>query len=59
MKRTVQHESYNDNTIDYDFALLELSEPLSFNDQIQAVALPNVDTEIEDGRESYVSGWGK
>lgn len=59
LSRVVQHKNYNPSRIDFDFSLLELSKPLTFNDQIQPIALPEADTVIQDGAVCLVSGWGE
>lgn len=46
-------------SFDFDFSLLELSEPLQFNDKVQPVALPEEDLEVPDGSMCEISGWGK
>lgn len=47
VKRIINHENYK--FPDYDFSLLELAEPLNFDDKIQPIALPNADLQIRDG----------
>lgn len=44
---------------DYDFALLELSEPLQFSEKVQPVALPDEKLEVPDAAMVEISGWGK
>lgn len=56
--RIIQHELFNYFTIDYDFALLELEQPLVFSDKIQAIALPAHDEPVTDDTLCMVSGWG-
>lgn len=58
VKRIVVHEDYNPRTIDFDFSLLELTEPLTFTDKIQAIDLPTADDVIADGSNCWISGWG-
>lgn len=59
VKNFIRHQNYSLYPIDYDFALLELAEPLNFTDKIQPIALPDADTVVEDGTLCTVSGWGK
>lgn len=59
LKRYVQHEKYNPMITDFDYSLLELAEPLTFNKAIRAITLPDADTRIADGTKCRVSGWGK
>lgn len=58
IKNIIRHENYNASVLDFDFALIKLDAPLKFTDCIQAIALPDADTVIEDGIESQVTGWG-
>jgi trypsin len=58
VKRIVQHPSYNPNTIDYDYSLLELDGDISFDTTKQPVPLPDQDEAIADGASTFVSGWG-
>lgn len=59
LRRVVQHKNYDPYKIDFDFSLLELAKPLNFSDTVQAIALPEADTVIEDGTLVLVSGWGE
>lgn len=59
VKRVIEHPNYNSKTFNNDIALLELDQPLSFNNQIQKIALPNENANIPDGTQTLVSGWGK
>ena len=52
-----KHPSYDSYTLDYDFAILELSSPLSFNAATQAISTAGSDP--ADGTISTVSGWGE
>lgn len=58
VKKIYRHGKYKASLIDYDFTLLELAEPLTFNDSIQAIELASKDIKIEDGTEALVTGWG-
>lgn len=58
VKRVVKHPNYNDATVDYDFALLELSDELALDDRFFAADLPQQDEPVEDGSCLQVSGWG-
>lgn len=58
MKKYFRHEKYDDDTIDFDFSLLELEESLKFVDGVQTIKLPNEDIKIADGVDALVSGWG-
>merc|ERR1711887_340492 len=40
LSKIIQHEDYNGFTISNDISLLQLSQPLTFNDYVQPIALP-------------------
>ncbi|XP_046814479.1 transmembrane protease serine 9-like [Vespa crabro] len=56
VKRTIVHKSYPGGVAPYDIALVELQTPLSFNNNISPVNLPN-SGEIPTGN-VLLSGWG-
>uniref|UniRef100_A0A8C5S8U1 Peptidase S1 domain-containing protein n=1 Tax=Laticauda laticaudata TaxID=8630 RepID=A0A8C5S8U1_LATLA len=56
--RILQHPSYNVESADYDAALLELAEPLTFSKYIQPVCLPAPSQCFRPGRKCLISGWG-
>jgi trypsin len=58
VKRIISHEHYNEDTIDYDISLLELVEPIVFNDKTSIVGLAEQDDCFEADEEAVVSGWG-
>ncbi|XP_062561529.1 trypsin-1-like [Armigeres subalbatus] len=58
VKRSVLHPLWSASTIDYDFALLELSEELGLGNKLQAVELPEKNEIVTDGKLLLVSGWG-
>lgn len=54
----VQHKRFNKLNVDFDFALLELAEEVSFTDSIKAIDLPDFGELTADGTNCLVSGWG-
>lgn len=58
VKRIVIHERWNSYKIDFDYALLELSEPVTFSEQVRPIELPSVNDVIPDESLCQVSGWG-
>ncbi|XP_058452858.1 trypsin-3-like [Malaya genurostris] len=48
-----------DGIKNFDFALLELTEPLPMSDTIQAIPLPAKDAFYEDGKICDIAGWGR
>ncbi|XP_058461893.1 trypsin-4-like [Malaya genurostris] len=59
VKRVLQHPQYNNDIIDYDFSLLELTEAVVLNKTFFAVDLPKQDEPIIDGTLLQISGWGQ
>ncbi|XP_070690743.1 suppressor of tumorigenicity 14 protein homolog [Pempheris klunzingeri] len=58
VKRIISHPDYNQMTFDYDIALLELSEPLTFTNTIQPICLPSSTHVFPAGMSCWVTGWG-
>lgn len=53
------HPLYNENKLDYDFALLRLKTPIeNFNSNVQSIALPSADHSLKPGSFARLSGWG-
>lgn len=57
--RIIQHPKANHDNKDYDFALIELAEPISYSDTVRAIELPNENFAVADGTNALVSGWGE
>ncbi|KAK3885984.1 hypothetical protein Pcinc_009843 [Petrolisthes cinctipes] len=51
------HESYNDNNLSNDIAVLELSSPLTFSDTVMPVCAPNTNNNFV-GQTATATGWG-
>ncbi|XP_009074350.1 PREDICTED: transmembrane protease serine 5 [Acanthisitta chloris] len=58
VKKIIHHPLYNDNSLDYDIALMKLRVPLNFSDAIRAVCLPPSHQDLLQGTQCWVSGWG-
>jgi secreted trypsin-like serine protease len=58
--RIIVHPNYNNSTLDYDIALLELSTPLTLNSQVAPIHLAGTsDVNLYNaGTVFTVSGWG-
>ncbi|KAK3850688.1 hypothetical protein Pcinc_042621 [Petrolisthes cinctipes] len=56
LSKIIQHEDYNAFTISNDISLLQLSQPLTFNNFVQPIALPesghSASGETEGGKDS-------
>ena len=59
IERIVPHPNFNHDTSNFDFALLELVQPLTFCNKIKPIALANANTVVADGTWSLITGWGK
>lgn len=58
VKRIIQHKQFSSRTVDFDFSLLELTQPIQFNETAQPIALPGVQDRVKDNTTCLVSGWG-
>lgn len=58
VNQIIQHPQFNPNNFDFDFSLLKLAESVSFDGNVQKIALPQQGEPIKDGTEGLVSGWG-
>ncbi|ROT79324.1 trypsin [Penaeus vannamei] len=56
LSKIIQHEDYNGFTISNDISLLQLSQPLSFNEFVAPIALPEAGHAASG--DCIVSGWG-
>ncbi|NXO49130.1 TMPS5 protease, partial [Aramus guarauna] len=57
VKKIIYHPLYNNNSLDYDIALMKLQVPLNFSDAIRAVCLPLSQQDLFQGTQCWVSGW--
>ncbi|XP_031836777.1 trypsin [Nomia melanderi] len=58
VKGVVIHPAFNQHNYDYDVALVELSEKIKFDETKQPIQLPMLHSEIQDGAQVQVLGWG-
>lgn len=58
VKRIFVHPKHDMNTIDYDFALLELEDELEFGETREAIQLAKMKDFYIDGSMVLVTGWG-
>lgn len=58
VKRIVQNSRFQGSNNDYDFSLLELVEPLKFDETKQPIKLHDFDEIFADDSTCLVSGWG-
>ena len=53
------HEGFDLIESNHDIAILKLAKPLSFNEHIGPLCLPNKSYDPKEGTECFVSGWGE
>jgi|ERR1711915_193623 len=58
VKTVVQHEMYDDYTLENDICLLELESPATMSDTVGTIALPSDQEDYEAGTMCTVTGWG-
>ncbi|KAI4882584.1 hypothetical protein NFI96_020277 [Prochilodus magdalenae] len=58
LKQVIPHPSYNEYTFDYDIALMELDQPITFKDTIRPICLPSASYVFPSGKEVWITGWG-
>lgn len=59
VKRVILHQGYDDNkSFVHDIALLQLSEPIVFNELVQPAPLPDYLEFVASGVEAELVGWG-
>jgi len=60
LSEIVNHPEYDDDTTDFDFALLKLQHPIDFsaNSHIRPVCLPTNDNKNYNDYEAITTGWG-
>ncbi|CAL8372303.1 unnamed protein product [Arctogadus glacialis] len=52
------HDQYQSDGVDYDIALMRLSQPLAFNGNVEPICLPHFGEDFEEGSMCWISGWG-
>ncbi|KAK2574958.1 hypothetical protein KPH14_008721 [Odynerus spinipes] len=57
VKRVVRHRGFNSRTLYNDVAVLTLSEPVDFTEQIRPICLPS-GSQLYSGKTATVIGWG-
>ncbi|XP_073493262.1 transmembrane protease serine 11C-like [Phyllobates terribilis] len=58
LKQIIIYEPYSSETHQNDIALLELSDPVNYNQNTQCVCLPSTAENFADDKSCYVTGWG-
>ncbi|XP_062450473.1 suppressor of tumorigenicity 14 protein isoform X2 [Rhea pennata] len=58
IKRIISHPNFNDYTFDYDIAVMELREPVTFSSVVKPICLPDSTHNFPAGKDLWVTGWG-
>ncbi|XP_068929490.1 ovochymase-2 [Petaurus breviceps papuanus] len=58
IKNILIHPAFDSTTMDYDIALLQVTEPFQFNHYVHPVCLPEKGQEIPSSSMCVVTGWG-
>lgn len=58
VEKVIAHPNYDSKTKNNDVALLKLQTPLTFNDRVKPVCLPNPGMMLETRQPCWISGWG-
>ncbi|NWJ04775.1 TMPS2 protease, partial [Crypturellus undulatus] len=58
VQKVISHPDYDADSKDNDVALMKLESPLTFNDNVRAVCLPNPGMMFQPNQECWISGWG-
>ncbi|XP_005171071.2 transmembrane protease serine 3 [Danio rerio] len=58
VEKIIYHANFRSKSFSYDIALIKLALPLTLNDQIAPICLPNYGESFKNGQMCLISGWG-
>uniref|UniRef100_A0A671DXX9 Transmembrane serine protease 2 n=1 Tax=Rhinolophus ferrumequinum TaxID=59479 RepID=A0A671DXX9_RHIFE len=58
VEKVISHPNYDSKSKNNDIALMKLQTPLTFNDKVKPVCLPNPGLMLEPTQSCWISGWG-
>ncbi|XP_075455008.1 acrosin-like [Ascaphus truei] len=58
IKKLIVHENFDPEIQRYDIALINIVEPIAFNDYTQPACLPGETSEVSNMTNCYIGGWG-
>lgn len=59
VEQIVRHHNYSRKLLDYDFALLKLTDPVTLNDHVGTICLPKSTTRLPLGSFLWETGWAR
>lgn len=58
VKRVINHEKYDRETVHNDIAVMELDRPVECTSFIQLACLPGPSVKLSELKNCYIAGWG-
>ncbi len=58
IRRIISHSSYDNETLEYDISLLELQQPIEYDNYVRPLCLATIEQETTVYQNCYATGWG-